>query len=268
MRSVGIATLPLPALAPAAWMLLLLSGGAWSWLLHSQWFAAFDPQSMDNLCMSWVSGSMLSPGRLWQAAAQFFVDGMLMVAAMMLPGALRSSLSAAGCSAGCGAGSGLLRQPQDWRGHAWIGGYLLVWGGVLLLLACLMTLLATRGMPTDAALQALAKTAPAGLALLAGALQWAQAFSGNPQRLRAHATPRAGVQPPWRAGVAAGMQCVARCALPMLALHAIYGMSLVMMACYTGLLWWRAGTDSPWPGVVGGLALMGSAASTLPFSFT
>jgi hypothetical protein len=138
----------------------------------------------------------------------------------------------------------------------------------LLLLACLMTLLATRGMPTDAALQALAKTAPAGLALLAGALQWAQAFSGNPQRLRAHATPRAGVQPPWRAGVAAGMQCVARCALPMLALHAIYGMSLVMMACYTGWLWWRAGTDSPWPGVVGGLALMGSAASTLPFSFT
>jgi hypothetical protein len=256
VRGFDLAASPVPALAPAALLLIVCSGGAWTWLVHAQWFAPFDPASLDNLCRSWASGVALSPERLGPASRQWFVDGVVMVLAMMLPGALRSSHGAAAFP--------VFNRQQElaaWkRCVEWTGGYLVVWCSVLLVAACAMAMVHMHWTPGSAASRAFADAAPATLALLAGAMLMCRALSAEWRWPHAEATPPLTIDDGWWSGASAGAQCVARCALPMIALHALYGMSLAAMASYALIAWWHAGTRSPWPHAVAGMALLCSAA--------
>jgi Predicted metal-binding integral membrane protein (DUF2182) len=256
VRGFELAAPPVPTLAPAALLLLVCSGGAWSWLVHAQWFAAFDPGSLNNLCQSWASGMSLSPERLGQASRQWLFDGVVMVLAMMLPGAMRSSHGAAVFSIFARS-----HERGTWtRCAEWTGGYLVVWCSVLLVAACAMALVHMNWSPSSAASRAFAQAAPATLALLAGAVQMSRALAAEWQWPHAEAAPLLATDDGWWSGVSAGAQCVARCALPMIALHAVYGMSLAAMASYALVAWWRAGSRSPWPHAVAGMALICSVA--------
>lgn len=243
-------------MAPAALLLIVCSGGAWSWLVHAQWFAAFDPGSLNNLCQSWASGMALSPDRLWPASRQWLFDGVVMVLAMMLPGALRLSHGAATFS--------LFSRHQErdaWaRCAEWTGGYLVVWCSLLLVAACAMVLVHMNWSPTGAASRAFAQATPATLALLAGAVQMSRALAAAWQLPHVKAAAPLASNGGWWSGTSAGAQCVARCALPMAALHAVYGMNLAAMAAYALIAWWHAGSRSPWPRAVAGVALICSAA--------
>jgi hypothetical protein len=74
------------------------------------------------------------------------------------------------------------------------------------------------------------------------------------------AAPRRSAGTAWREGLREGARCMQRCALPMVALHAVYGMSLIAMAAYALWFWWRASTASRWPHAAAALAFIGSAA--------
>jgi hypothetical protein len=175
------------------------------------------------------------------------------VLGMMLPGALRSSHGAATFSLVHRS-----RRPGAWaRCVDWTSGYLVVWFGVLLVAACAMVVVHLHWPPGSAASRAIG---PAALALCAGAVQMRHVFVATLRRPRATEAAPPAVHADWWSGTSAGVHCVARCALPMIALHAIYGMSLAAMAAYALIAWWHAGSRSPWPHAVAGVVLICSAA--------
>jgi hypothetical protein len=243
-------TLPLAAAAtpplsrPAALLLLLGSGGAWAALVHAQAFAAFDPGSLAELCSALDRGAAPSFERLWLASRQMFFDGMLMVLAMMLPGAVRGATTASCCVR------------EAWPPPAmWIAAYLTAWGAGLLAALSAAGAAAWLGWPGRGALPAGA--VPQALACGAAVLQLRLAFA--PAESARQTAPQRSAGAAWHQGLREGARCMQRCALPMVALHAVYGMSLAAMAAYALWFWWRAGTASRWPHAAAALAFLGSA---------
>jgi hypothetical protein len=240
------ATTP-PVGRPAALLLLFGSGSAWIALVHSQAFAVFDPGSLAELCSALGGAVAPSFDRLWLAGQQMFFNGLLMVLAMMLPGAVRGAAFTPACCA---------RKP--WPLHsAWIAAYLAAWCAGLLVAVLAVASVSWLGWPGRSALPA---GAPAqALALCAALMQCHRLFAPADAALRA-APPRS-TGAAWHAGLRDGGRCMRRCALPMVALHALYGMSLAAMAAYALWFWWRGGAPSRWPHAVAALAFLGSAAA-------
>jgi hypothetical protein len=231
---------------PAALMLLLGSGGAWAALVHAQAFAAFDPGAVAELCLSLGSGAVMSVDRLWLFGRQMFFDGLLMVLAMMLPGAIRGSAAASCC------------EHARWLlPFAWMAAYVAMWCAGLLAVLLVAGAAAWLGwlgpdiLPSGAVPQA--------LACCAAVLQCR--FLLVPAEAARRAAPQRSASAAWHAGLREGARCMQRCALPMIALHAVYGMSLIAMAAYALWFWWRASTESRWPHAAAALAFVGSAAA-------
>jgi Predicted metal-binding integral membrane protein (DUF2182) len=245
---------PARAAAPHATATLLLGGSAlaWAWLVHLQWFAGFDPGSLDNLCRGW--GAPLSASVVnWLGAAQsLLIDGALMVLAMMLPVAVVTARHADRASRPCACMPARAMRLSP----LWTAGYLLAWGAALIIVVMVMLSLAGAGW--FGAQAPWVRAAPAVLAAAAcalearAALQRRDARSGAAPRV---GPPNASLQGGWRSGAA----CVARCAVPMLALHAVYGMSVVAMATYAGLVAWQAAGASRLAHAVAAGALLASA---------
>jgi hypothetical protein len=241
------ATAAPPVSRPAALLLLLGSGGAWAALAHAHAFAAFDPGGLAELCSALGVGAAPSFDRLGLVGGQMFIDGLLMVLAMMLPGAVRGSAFTPACCA---------RKP--WPQHsAWMVAYLVAWCAGLLAAVLAAGIMSWLGWPDRSALPA--GTPAQALALCAALMQCHRLFAPADVALRA-APPRSS-RAAWYAGLHEGGRCIRRCALPMVALHALFGMSLVAMAVYALWFWWRAGTPSRWPHAVAALAFLGSAAA-------
>jgi hypothetical protein len=212
---------PAPAARPLAPALLLAaSAAAWAWLVHLQWFAGFDPGSLQNVCLGFGRASAASLEALWRMGAALWVDGALMVAAMMLPVALCAGLPIAGyVSAWLAAVTGTVALTLGLAASGWLGA--------------------------DAAW---VRALSAVLAVLGAALQLRAAW------VRRHAAARER-RPDSPAGWHGGWACVAHCAVPMLALHAVYGMSVPAMATYTVLAAWRTGSTSGVPPLLAAVGL-------------
>jgi hypothetical protein len=253
---------PARAAAPHATAALLLGGSAlaWAWLVHLQWFAGFDPGSLDNLCRGW--GAPLSASVVnWLGAAQpLLIDGALMVLAMMLPVAVVTARHADRASRPCACMPARAMRLSP----LWTAGYLLAWGAALIVVVMAMLSLASAGW--FGAQAPWVRAAPAVLAAAACALEARAALQRRDARPDAQpgaqpgaasrvGPPSASLQGGWRSGAA----CVARCAVPMLALHAVYGMSVVAMATYAGLVAWQAAGASRLAHAVSAGALLASA---------
>jgi hypothetical protein len=254
----------IPAVAPPMLVSIVGIGGAWLWLVHAQWFAAFDPSDPKYLCLAWGRAA-LSGEALWQASIRWLFDGMVMVVAMMLPTALRASTQHPPID-----DIDARRRPLGaWLRWRWLVGYGGAW--TLALTAVVVTLVAlqssvARGAGFDGSSVLVV------LAVLAGVIHLGRALRGawlvpalsngarspptDPMR-RASGAPQ--TLQPWSAGALHGTACIARCALPMAALHGIHGMSTAMMASYAFASWWRAGSWSPWPDAAIAAGLFASA---------
>lgn len=247
---------------PAAFGLLVLSGGAWAVLVYQQVLAPFDPLSLSELCMGLGSSLFSSPQLLRLASQQWYADGLLMVLAMMLPGAVRASTVGRPSSVGFAAVCDLAAKGTGYwpRLASWLAAYLALWCaalGAALWLILALGALAAQGWPASALSAGLV---PQALAVCAaawhGRLWWA---SSKPRAAQHHAPPQSALAA-WRAGLREGLCCVRQCALPMLALHAIYGMGLAATAAYALWFWWRASSASCWPHAAAALFFLGSAA--------
>jgi Predicted metal-binding integral membrane protein (DUF2182) len=230
--------------------MLLLGGSAlaWGWLVHLQWFAGFDPGSLDNLCRSLGVSLSASVGSWLGAAQPLLIDGALMVLAMMLPVAVVTARHADRASRPC-ACTQARSMPLS---PLWTTGYLLAWGAALIAVVIVMLSLASAGWLGAEA--PWVRAAPGALAALACVLEARSTLQ------RPNAMPRVGLSDAsllggWRSGAA----CVARCAVPMLALHAVYGMSVVAMAAYASLVAWQAACRSRLAHAVAAGALLASA---------
>jgi hypothetical protein len=236
-----------PVGRPVALLLLLGSGSAWLALMHSQAFAVFDPGNLAELCSALGGAVAPSFDRLWLAGRQMFFDGLLMVLAMMLPGAVRGSALTPACRA---------REP--WPLHsAWMVAYLAAWCTGLLVAVLAAAAVSWLGWPGRTALPA--GTPAQALALCAALMHCHRLLA--PAEVVLRAAPPRSTRAAWQAGLREGGRCMRRCALPMVALHALYGMSLAAMAAYAFWFWWRAGAPSRWPHAVAALAFLGSAAA-------
>jgi hypothetical protein len=253
-----------PVGRPVALLLLLGSGSAWLALMHSQAFAVFDPGNLAELCSALGGAVAPSFDRLWLAGRQMFFDGLLMVLAMMLPGAVRGSALTPACRA---------REP--WPLHsAWMVAYLAAWCTGLLVAVLAAAAVSWLGWPGRTALPA--GTPAQALALCAALMHCHRCQTHAVERMQRHhrqrapphalmhchrllapaevvlrAAPPRSTRAAWQAGLREGGRCMRRCALPMVALHALYGMSLAAMAAYAFWFWWRAGALAACGGGVG-----------------
>jgi hypothetical protein len=224
---------------------LLGSGGAWIAIVHSQTFAEFNPGSLTDMCSALGSAAALSPERVWLASRQMFFDGLLMVLAMMLPGAVRGTAFTPACCA-----------HKPWPVHsAWMAAYLAAWCAGLLAAVFAVGTVSWLGWPGRSALPA-GMTVQA-LALCAALMHCHRLLAPTEAALRA--APPLSSRAAWHAGLREGGRCIRRCALPMVALHVLYGMSLTAMAAYALWFWWRADAPPRWPHAVAALAFLGSA---------
>jgi hypothetical protein len=131
-----------------------------------------------------------------------------------------------------------------------MAAYLAVWRAGLLAASLVAGAAAWLGWP---GLDILPSGAvPQALACCAAVLQCRFLFV--PAEAVRRAAPRRSASATWHVGLREGAHCMRRCALPMIALHAVYGMSLIAMAMYALWFWWRASTESRWPHAMSALA--------------
>lgn len=270
MRSIpiGHGAWPRPGPPPAhqagwwpTWSLvLLLAGGAWAHLIQTRVFTAFDPGSPDNLCFGLRAVGGVSFDQLLLASRQMVTEGVVMVLAMMVPGAARAALAFA-ASRGPAKRDALQRWADQ---SSWIGGYLAVWSGAVVLAVAALALL--RWTLDAQAWPVFAQLGPLLLCTAAGVVQLRAALA--PAHSTRHSCGAASVASArWRgwtadavnAGAHEGVQCVRRCALLMLALHAINGMSLGLMAAYAAIAWWLVGLHARSLNALIGAGLIGAA---------
>lgn len=224
----GVPDCLVPSSAPAAWPLwcvaLMLSAMAWGYLIQTRHLAPFDPGSADYLCFGLGAAS---PDLIWRASRGLFVEGSVMVLAMMLPAAAaRAALAPAKARGGA--------RVRSVNRLGWMASYLAVWFGAVALAVAAVALLRWWIDPQGQAALLLTRWAPVALCVAAGVQLWRRATVGAFGRAREGDDKRAAIEP---CGHREGVQCLRRCALAMMALHAVGGMSLFLMAAYTALAW-------------------------------